>query len=121
MLFVFSARRLLPLWLVLLLLLREAGVTAARHALSTAAEAVGANWMGKTKFVLQVLLIELGYAHLLLGSLHKALPGGKPLLFWSAVGVIVLSYAFLFRFLGRHGRRLLSSRRQQPPASPPGP
>jgi CDP-diacylglycerol--glycerol-3-phosphate 3-phosphatidyltransferase len=100
-LFVFSARGLVPLWIAALNLLRESVITGLRHRLSWGRAAVGANWMGKLKFVLQVGLAELVYLHLLLQSLGSGLPGGTRTLFWCALAVTVLSYAFLVSFARR--------------------
>jgi CDP-diacylglycerol--glycerol-3-phosphate 3-phosphatidyltransferase len=107
-LFVFSDRALIPLWLVLLNMLREFSVTAARHGMSSRAKVVGANWMGKLKFVLQVALVELCYLYLLVGSRQRSFPGGKPLLFWATVVVTAVSFLLLAAFLIRHRRQMLS-------------
>jgi len=107
-LLVFVDRALIPLWLVLLNMLREFSVTAARHGMSSRARIVGANWMGKLKFVMQVLLIELCYLYLLLESQQKGLPGGKSLLFWATVVVTAVSFLLLAAFLVRHRRQMLS-------------
>jgi CDP-diacylglycerol--glycerol-3-phosphate 3-phosphatidyltransferase len=91
--------RLLPLWIVLLAMAREFMVSAARHAATTPTRVVGANWMGKAKFALQVAVIELGYLVLLLRLLGRPAAWGQAALFWSALGVTVLSYLFLARFV----------------------
>ncbi|NLW49311.1 MAG: CDP-diacylglycerol--glycerol-3-phosphate 3-phosphatidyltransferase [Candidatus Brocadiaceae bacterium] len=97
-LFVLADRGLVPLWLALLNMARELAVTAVRQARSTPARPLGANWMGKTKFCLQTGFVGLAYAHLLLQSTGRALPGGKALLFWCLAGTTALSYGFLVRF-----------------------
>jgi CDP-diacylglycerol--glycerol-3-phosphate 3-phosphatidyltransferase len=51
--FVFADLRLIPLWIVLLILLRELFVTGIRQVCSKPKKIVGANWMGKSKFILQ--------------------------------------------------------------------
>jgi len=105
-LFVFADRGLIPLWLVLLNMLRELAVTAVRSRASCAAGAVGANRMGKTKFCLQAGFIGLAYAHLMLGSAGRPMPGGRALLFWCLLAVTAVSYAFLARFIHRHWAHL---------------
>lgn len=100
----FAHLGLLPLWLVLLVALRETAVTVLRQRLSTPARPVGANWMGKAKFCFQVALVELGYACLLLESMHRGMPAAKSLVFWSAIGLTALSYVFLLGFINRERR-----------------
>ncbi len=95
--------RLLPLWLPLLNLAREFLVTAARHARTTPTRVEGANWMGKTKFALQVGVIELGYVVLGLRALGHAAAWGPAALFWSTLAMTTLSWSFLLNFLRRHG------------------
>ncbi len=104
-LLVLADLRLLPLWIVLLNLAREFLVTAARHACTTPTHVEGANWMGKSKFVLQVGVIELGYLVLILRALAHAAPWGPAALFWSALAMTALSWSFLVNFLRRHGLR----------------
>lgn len=87
LLFVFADRGLIPLWLVLLNMLRELAVTSVRSRASSRAGAVGANRMGKTKFCLQAGFIGLAYVHLMLESAGRPMPGGKPLLFWGLLAV----------------------------------
>jgi len=111
----------LPLWLVLVNVLREAAVTAVRHAASTPERIVGANRMGKAKFVIQVAVVELAYLHLLLLALGRRLPGGRQLVFWAALAMTAVSLAFLARFTLIHRVQLLavlarrSGRRQSRP------
>ncbi len=94
----FAWEGLLPWWIVLMNALREAGATAIRHGRSTRGRAVGANWMGKTKYILQVLLIEWIYLHAALASRGSGIPGGDATVFWAAVLVTALSFAFLANF-----------------------
>jgi CDP-diacylglycerol--glycerol-3-phosphate 3-phosphatidyltransferase len=103
LLFVLSDQELLPLWLVLLNMAREFLVTAARHAYSTPQHAVGANWMGKSKFVLQVFVVQLAFAVLVLRALGRAAPWGEGALFWTTLGMTAVSYAFLVNFVRWHG------------------
>ena len=102
-LFVLADLGLLPLWLVLLNMAREFLVTTARHAYSTPTHAVGANWMGKTKFVLQTAVIQFAYALLALESAGRGLPWGRGLLFGLALAMTLISCGFLINFVRRHG------------------
>jgi CDP-diacylglycerol--glycerol-3-phosphate 3-phosphatidyltransferase len=111
-LFAFVDLGLLPLWIVLVNMYREFVVTGLRHALSTRQATVGANWMGKTKYALQVALIELIYVQIFLESRGGGLPGGRGVLLWSALAVTVISFAFLANFARWHWRELLARVRQ---------
>ena len=106
LLFVFADRGLVPTWLALLNMAREFAVTAVRHTISSQAGAVGANWMGKTKFCLQTGFVALAYAYLMLDSGGRSMPGGTGLLFWSLLAITAVSYAFLLRFILWHRARL---------------
>jgi CDP-diacylglycerol--glycerol-3-phosphate 3-phosphatidyltransferase len=114
--FIFADLRMVPLWVVLLNMFRELLVTAVRHGASSRARVIGANWMGKVKFVLQVLLVELGFAYLLLGSARKSMPGGRALLFWAALAVTAVSFFFLLLFVLQHRRQFLADGPHQPSA-----
>ncbi len=105
-LFVLADGTLLPVWLVLLNMAREFMVTAVRHARTTPTKVEGANWMGKTKFCLQVAVAELGYLLLVLKALGRASPFAGATLFWSAVAMTVASYAFLIHFALSYGSRV---------------
>lgn len=105
-LFVLVRLGLLPLWIVLLNMAREFLVTAARHAGTTPTHVVGANWMGKTKFVLQVAVIEFAYALLALRSAGGPVAWGPEALFWAALAMTALSWGFLVNFVRWHGLRV---------------
>ena len=102
-LLVFVDLRLLPLWIVLLNMAREFLVTAARYACTTPSHVVGANWMGRTKFVVQVGVMEMGYLLLALRALGRPAAWGEGLLFWTTLGMTVLSWSFLVNFVRWHG------------------
>jgi CDP-diacylglycerol--glycerol-3-phosphate 3-phosphatidyltransferase len=109
-LFVFVVRDVVPLWLALLNLARELLVSALRHGLSSPDHVVGANWMGKTKFALQVCVVELAYLHLLAGAAGWGLPGGRPLVVWALIAVTAVSFAFLLNFCRWHKGELVDTR-----------
>ncbi len=105
-LLVFVDLGLAPLWLVLLNVFREFLVSAVRGALSRPGAVVGANWMGKAKYTLQVGVVMLFYLHLALGTRGTALPAGEPVLFWALLSVTVLSLLFMLNFLRWHASEL---------------
>jgi len=105
-LMVFADRGLLPVAIVILLMVREFLITALRHGLSTRDHALGANWMGKTKYSLQVTLIEMVYVQLLLEARMGRLPVARTVILWAAIALTVLSYAFLANFVRWHWTEL---------------
>jgi CDP-diacylglycerol--glycerol-3-phosphate 3-phosphatidyltransferase len=107
-LFVFSMRGLWPLWLVLANMLREFAVSAIRRGLTTESKVVGANWMGKTKFCLQIAVCVLGYLALLGSCYGIAAPGGRGLTTAALALTTALSYVFLGRFIWWHRAELMS-------------
>ncbi len=109
-LFVFAARDVVPWWLALLNMGRELLVSALRHGLSSPERVIGANWMGKAKFVLQVCVVELAYLHLLAGSAGMELPGGRPLVVWALIAVTAISFGFLLNFYRWHIGELVNTR-----------
>jgi CDP-diacylglycerol--glycerol-3-phosphate 3-phosphatidyltransferase len=104
--FVFMDRGLLPGWLFLLIMGREFAATTIRCSASSAGKAVGANWMGKTKFCLQVLVAALLYLSALMQAASRDFAAGEEVVFWSAVAMTVVSYLFLFRFIRFHAADL---------------
>ena len=105
-LFVFVDRGLLPLWLVLINLFREMLVSGIRQLKATQGELVGANWMGKLKFNLQIALVGWILLYLLLESAGVAVAGGEGLVLWSAGVVTAISFALALNFLFWHRRGL---------------
>lgn len=97
-LFVSVERGMLPMWLVLLNLFREFLVSDFRQLAAAHRKTVGANWMGKTKFVLQVALVCMIYAYLAADAANYDFPGGRQAVFWFAACMTALSYAFAARF-----------------------
>ena len=107
-LFVLTDRQdqLLPLWIALLNLFRELTVTAVRHTISTPSKAVGADWSGKTKLILQVVVIESAYVVMLFESLGRPISWGQPFVFWVAVVMTAVSYFSLAVFLRYNAAQL---------------
>jgi len=108
-LFVSVERGMLPMWLVLLNLFREFLVSDFRQLAATQEKTVGANWMGKTKFVLQVVLICIIYAYLAADAAGMTVASGKQAVFWFAAGMTALSYAFAARFFWLQGTAALAN------------
>ena len=102
LLLVFSQRGLLPLWLVLLNLFREFLVADFRVLAAARGHTVGSNWMGKTKFDLQVVLIYLMYAFLLARTAGRSISWGQTVIFLFALAITLLSFAFAALFFVRH-------------------
>jgi CDP-diacylglycerol--glycerol-3-phosphate 3-phosphatidyltransferase len=108
-LLVFADRDIVPLWPVLLLMLREFLVSGMRRALSERGDVVGANWMGKAKFCVQAAFVGLIYLQLILESMGRSLPGGRLFLYWCLAFVVALSFGFLLNFARWHRKELARS------------
>lgn len=115
---VFTHRGLLPLWIVLVNMFREFLVGAVRKGLTTPLDVIGANWMGKAKFCVQVVAVGLVYLYLVLESVGRRLPGGQPVLYWAAVVMTVVSLMFLLNFARWYARDLFSKAGKSPPVRP---
>jgi CDP-diacylglycerol--glycerol-3-phosphate 3-phosphatidyltransferase len=114
-LFVFADLELLPMWLVLLAMFREFVVSAVRHAASGEGRVVGANWMGKAKFVGQSALVCLGYAILIATSAGRE-PGHAPaVLFWSFLALTAMSLVSLARFAAHNWPEIAGAEPREPP------
>jgi CDP-diacylglycerol--glycerol-3-phosphate 3-phosphatidyltransferase len=98
-LFLFSTQDLIPLWITLVILFRELLVCGMRGLILRQGELVGANWMGKTKFVLQILLIMcvLGFRILRTSGVAPAM--GEEIICWFAIAVMLISVGFALNFL----------------------
>lgn len=98
--FVFSNLGLISIWIPLLFLFRELFVTGIRQVGSTKEKIVGANWMGKSKFILQFLLAVQIYLYFYFQRV-----GINSLLFnqiavnWFSWIVVIISLLYAFIFL----------------------
>ncbi len=103
-LFVLSARphEVLPLWVPLVILSREFLVSAVRQFGAAHGGLVGANWMGKTKFVIQSAVIIMAYAHLILKGSGRPIPFGGLVVMIAAVLMTVVSALFGLNFARMH-------------------
>jgi len=106
--FVFADRQppVLPMWLVLINLFRELLVSGIRQLKAFRGRLVGANWMGKFKFVLQSTLVGAVLFYLFLESMGVPVPGYEPV-FWSALAVTVVAIVLALRFFLWHSEGML--------------
>jgi CDP-diacylglycerol--glycerol-3-phosphate 3-phosphatidyltransferase len=108
-LFIFVDLSLIPLWMVLLLLFREFLVTGVRQVCSSEGKVVGANWMGKSKFILQSLTVV--YLQILL---YFQIKNATNIVFNIVVGyyytliLTVVSLIFAFNFVWWHRKTIFS-------------
>lgn len=109
MFFVFVDLKLIPLWMVLLILFRELVVTGIRQVCSSGKKIVGANWMGKTKFSLQTLAIVYLQVFLYFKVLNKPnILFNETFAFYFILAVVAVSLAFALNFLYWHRKEILS-------------
>ena len=101
-LFLFSTQGLIPLWVSLIILFRELFVSGMRSLALRQGSIIGANWMGKTKFILQILLIFCVLGFRILNSVDMAPPMGTELIYWFALIVMGVSMGFALNFLRWH-------------------
>jgi len=108
-LFVFADRDppVLPLWLVLINLFRELLVSGIRQLKALRGKLVGANWMGKFKFVLQSVLVGGILLYLTLESAGVRVPGGQRLVFWAALAATAIAVVLAFNFFRWHSGGML--------------
>lgn len=108
--FIFADLNLIPLWMVLLILFRELLVTGIRQFCSTTQKVVGANWMGKSKFVMQTFVIFYTQLALYLKYSNKTVPFfNENLVYHFTLAMLALSLAYALNFLYWHRKEILSS------------
>ena len=110
MLFVFSDIELLPMWLVLINLFRELLISGIQAVQAAEGRIIAANWMGKLKFCLQVVVVALGFVHLILKSAGLPLPGGRHIVFYCTLLMTLVSLVLAVNFLRWHGEGLMEKR-----------
>jgi CDP-diacylglycerol--glycerol-3-phosphate 3-phosphatidyltransferase len=106
MFFIFSEKNLIPLWMPLLFLFREFVVSGIRQVGSLKGKMIGANWMGKTKATLQMVLIIFSLIYLIIESSGRYLPYGKEIIFYGTLCLVIISFIFTFEFI-RWNKRFL--------------
>jgi len=110
MLFVFSDIKLLPMWLVLINLFRELLISGIRAVQASKGSIIPANWMGKLKFCLQVVVVGVGFVQRLLESAGMDFDGGRHILFYCALFMTTVSVVLALNFLRWHGEGLMKER-----------
>ncbi len=110
MLFVFSDIGLLPMWLVLVNLFRELLISGIRAVQAAQGRIVPANWVGKLKFCLQVVVVALGFVHLILKSAGMELESGRHIIIYCTLLMTLISLALAVNFLRWHGEGLMEKR-----------
>jgi len=90
---------LLPMWLVLLLIFREFWVTGVRMAGSLEYRVIGANWMGKSKQAIQVVIILFAMVHLLLVKSGTPVANGETIIYCSSLVMTIVSLVYAAVFL----------------------
>jgi CDP-diacylglycerol--glycerol-3-phosphate 3-phosphatidyltransferase len=106
--FIFANLGVIPLWMALLILFRELAVTGIRQVCSTKKKVVGANWMGKSKFLLQtvgVIFLQI-VIYLNLKGISNII-FNEMVAFYFILAVVVVSLAFAVNFFYWHRQKLL--------------
>ena len=98
--FVFVDLELIPIWMALLFMVREFLVSGVRQLGSLKGKIVGANWMGKTKWNLQVIIVIFTLSFLLAKSYNYTIPFGREIIYFGTFIIVLLSYIFTFIFFG---------------------
>ena len=109
-LLVFVDLKIIPLWVILVLLFRELLVTGIRQVCSTKDEVVGANWMGKTKFIMQsavIIYLHIVLYFMLLGQKNHIF--NKVVAYYIIVLLTAISLLFALNFLFWHRKKILSN------------
>jgi len=108
LLFVFREKELLPLWPVLVNIFRELFVSGIRQLKSANGKLVGANWMGKVKFCMQVVVMGIILLYLTLeaagitGFIGIGREHGRGFILWLLIAMTLLSVALALNFLRWH-------------------
>jgi len=106
--FIFVDLKIIPLWMILVVMFREFLVTGVRQVASKPKKIVGANWMGKTKFMIQSLNIIY-----LQAVLYFISTGTESTLFtitgayYFTLLMTIISLAFAFNFVYWHRTEVL--------------
>jgi len=107
--FIFVDLGLIPLWMMLLVLFRELLVSGIRQVCSSAKKVVGANWMGKSKFLMQTALIFYIQIFLYFTYSDKSiLFFNETLIYYFTLAMTIISLAFALNFLLWYREEILS-------------
>ncbi|MBI2558965.1 CDP-diacylglycerol--glycerol-3-phosphate 3-phosphatidyltransferase [Candidatus Woesearchaeota archaeon] len=109
MFFIFADLSLVPLWIVLLLLFRELLVSGVRQYCSDHKHVVGSNWMGKSKFLMQSLVILYTQIFLYFSySNGNNVFFNKTIIYYMALTMTIVSLMYSLVFVYWHRKTLLS-------------
>lgn len=99
--------KIMPMWLVLLMIFRDFATQAIRNAANSGGVILKSEWSGKIKFGLQmialifaVLLIALSY------TIEDVRKWMYPAIFWFMVIVVIWSYYALFEFISKNRQKI---------------
>lgn len=108
MFIVFVDLELIPVWIVILLLLREFLVSGVRQICSSKKKIVGANWAGKTKFIMQTIVVIYIQIYLYAGYSNIRSPFlTAEIVYYSAVIMTIISLIFAIQFAYWHRKETL--------------
>lgn len=96
--FTFADLELIPMWMPLLLLFREFFTTGIREFASLKGKVVGSNWMGKTKWNGQMIIVVYTLLYLLARSLNYTLTYGREIIYFGTFIIVLGSLIFAFMF-----------------------
>jgi len=96
--FIFADLKIIPIWMPLLLLFREFLTTGIRELASLKGKVVGSNWMGKTKWNGQMIIVTYTLLFLLARSLNYTLTYGKEIIYFGTFIIVLSSFIFTFIF-----------------------
>jgi len=96
--FTFADLKLIPMWMPLLLLFREFFTTGIREFASLKGKVVGSNWMGKTKWNGQMIIVVYTLLFLLGRSLNYTLTYGREIIYFGTLIIVLFSLFFAFIF-----------------------
>ncbi len=105
--FAFSDLKIIPLWIVLIVLCREFLVTGIRQVCSKPTKVVGANWMGKSKFLMQSAVIIYTLFFMYFNLAGSIVFFNQTLVFWINLIVALISLGYAGNFLYWHRKEIL--------------
>jgi len=108
MFFLLVDLRFIPLWMVLIFLFREFLVTGIRQVGSLKGKIVGANWMGKTKATLQIILITFAMILITMNKFGKTIIYGNEVIYFGTLLLLLVTVIFTSIFVKWNLKLLLN-------------
>jgi len=102
--FIFVDLGLIPLWMALLLLVRELLISGLRELGSLKGRVVGADWTGRMKFRSQVVLVTFILLFLFGESCGYTINYGREIIYYGTLFNVILALMFLHIFYWRNRR-----------------